>query len=160
MANECSFEMRIKGSYPNINMFLGFITKKLNIREIGWFPRWINIIDIEQEENFALLHGICCWSVATAMRNKTNESDATLKFLSEILNLDIEVYSEEEGCEFQEHYLVRKGKEEIDDCVDWSVLYFDRQEELDKYNQEHGTDYPLYEDIEIGGFESKYWEIS
>ena len=38
---------------------------------------------------------------------------------SERLNLNIEVFSEECGCCFQEHYVIKQGILEIDECVDY-----------------------------------------
>ena len=42
---------------------------------------------------------------------------------SERLNLDIEVYSEECGMCFQEHYVILKGDLVCDECVDWCEYY-------------------------------------
>ena len=53
-------------------------------------------------------------------KNYPNEfRGTTLPIESERLNLDIEVYSEECGCCFQEHYMILKGDLICEECVDW-----------------------------------------
>lgn len=54
-------------------------------------------------------------------------------------NIVMEVYSEEEGMQFQQHILCNKGKVEIDDTVDWY--------EYDEYDFE---DYETKEEAEEG----------
>lgn len=54
---------------------------------------------------------------------------------SKRLNLDIEVYSEECGMCFQEHYVIINGDTVISECVDWqeyAIYDYDTKEEAEK----------------------------
>lgn len=101
-----------------------------------------------------ILSGDCAWSVASCMTDSPtsyynqlrerygNRSKATtLKLESKILNLIIEVYSEEPGCCFSEHMLYVNGEEIIDECVDYYETWEDEDgNELDDPIIEGGYD--------------------
>lgn len=87
------------------------------------------------------ISGDCAWSVESCMTKHGyysqlkdkygNRSKATtLKLESKILNLIIEVYSEESGCCFSEHMLYVNGKKVIDDCVDYYETWEDEDGNL------------------------------
>lgn len=92
------------------------------------------------------ISGDCAWSVASCMTDSPtsyyrqlkneygNRSKATtLKLESKMLNLIIEVYSEEPGCCFSEHMLYVNGRKVIDDCVDYYETWEDEDgNELDE----------------------------
>jgi hypothetical protein len=86
-----------------------------------------------------IINGYCAWSVATCMleggyyhdikqRYPSGFRGTTLLIESKKLNLDIEVYSEEPGCCFQEHYIIIKGDLVCDECVEWSEIWIDDYE--------------------------------
>jgi hypothetical protein len=86
-----------------------------------------------------VINGHCAWSVASCMleggyyhnikqRYPSEFRGTTLLLESKRLNLDIEVYSEESGCCFQEHYVIIKGDFVCDECVDWSEIWVDDYE--------------------------------
>lgn len=54
---------------------------------------------------------------------------------SEILNLTIEVFSEECGLCFSEHLVVDNGKLLVNDCVDYREYYFEEEDENDTEEQ-------------------------
>lgn len=117
----------------------------------------------EDEPNASYVSGYCAWSVYSCMfKGKyTYYNDfitekhgkyigfkgTTLPDESKNLNLKIEVYSEESGCAFMEHFLIDNGEILIDDCVD--VKY---EEILDEEGNETG------EWETIGGF--KDWDYN
>ena len=109
--------------------------------------------EIKKEDNglFSIeIEGDVAWSCAKWFdheedKNELAENNAhyiTLDLLCEKFNIGIELWSQECGCEFQEHYVVNhKGEILIDDNVYWSYIYKD----------EKGNE--LDEPIEKGGFE-------
>lgn len=163
MANYCDFELRAVGNENDIMSFEKYMNRVM-LKEISPFPRWVDIdvishkhlLDNKMEVEIV---GTCAWSVYTAMRDRDYVNEETLESLSELYNIEIEVYSEESGCQFQEHFYVDKGNIVIDDCEDWAIYYFEDQAELDDFNAAHQSNYSLYEDIEVGGIENKCWEI-
>lgn len=117
----------------------------------------------KDELNASYLFGYCAWSVDSCMfgTRHTYYDDfitekhgnkyigfmgTTLPDESRRLNLKIEVYSEEPGCGFMEHYLIDNGEILIEDCVDY-------QEVLDEEGIEIG-EYKI-----IGGFENTNYHI-
>ena len=115
------------------------------------------------EANASYISGYCAWSVYSCMfgTSHTYYDDfitekygnkyigfmgTTLPDESRRLNLKIEVYSEEPGCGFMEHYLIDNGEILIEDCVDY-------EEVLDEEGLEAG------EIKIIGGFENRNYNI-
>jgi uracil-DNA glycosylase family 4 len=69
--------------------------------------------------------------------DKTELSFVTLFEACKQLELDMEVYSEECGCGFQEHYLFIDGELVAEECVDYSEEY---NEETEEYESSGGFD--------------------
>ena len=162
MANICDFSMMIRGKKESIEIF------KNMMQQVGtvYMGRGaeIDYEDMEEVENGEYrcqLDGQTKWSVqsslvdnAISMRtdinrwsfgdiDKTKLSFVTLFEACEQLELDMECYSEECGCEFQEHYLFVNRELLKDECVDYSEEY---DEESDEW-------------ISTGGFEEWAFEI-
>ncbi len=152
MANLCNFSMRVRGQKEDIEKFYNAMSQKGNI----YMGRGGEAdIDYEDEGEYytAWITGWCKWSVVSAMvdnaismRTEPNMwyfgdgVDASqFEFITLIeacqrWNLDMEVYSEEPGCCFQEHYMVIDGELVIDDCVEWNeycIDDFDTKEEAE-----------------------------
>lgn len=116
------------------------------------------------EVNASYINGYCAWSVYSCMfkggctyyndfiKGYDNKyigfMGTTLPDESRRLNLKIEVYSEESGCAFMEHFLIDNGEILIEDCVD-----VDYEEVLDEKGREIG------EWKRIGGFEDDNYHI-
>lgn len=71
---------------------------------------------------------------------------------SERLNLIIEIYSEEGGCGFQEHYLINFGVEEEGECRDWNDSYEDELDEEDPNYDPENEENNIVEVAASGGF--------
>ncbi len=41
------------------------------------------------------------------------------------LNLTVEIFSSEPGIGFQEHYIINKGEIKVDECPDYSEIWYD-----------------------------------
>ena len=135
MANICSFSMCVKGKHEDIEKFYNAMSQKGKVYMGRGAEAEINYDD---DDNIAFIDGWCKWSVQSALIDnaismRTEPStwywgenvDATkLEFvtLHEACvkwNLDMEVYSEECGCCFQEHFVIVNGDMIVDDCVDY-----------------------------------------
>ena len=119
----------------------------------------VDITDMEEVENGKCrceINGNTKWSVQTSMVDnaismrtepnkwsfgedvdKTERSFVTLFEACEQLGLDMEVYSEECACGFQEHYLFIDGELVAKECVDYSEEY---NEETEEYESSGGFD--------------------
>ncbi len=150
MANLCDYDMRVKGSRKNIEKFINALNQTGNI----WMGRGAETnvtYDDEDTETTASVFGYCKWSIVSAlidnaksMREHPERWDCgkndeltfiTLDEASKIYNVNVEVYSQEPGCEFEEHYLIIKGEIIKDDCVHYEEFYkgdFDTKEEFEQ----------------------------
>lgn len=134
MANMCSFSMCVKGKHGNIESFYNALIQEGNVYMGSGADAEINYDD---EEGKAFIDGWCKWSVESALiRNAISmrtEPDkwwfgegfdmtkiefVTLWEACEKWSLDMEVYSEECGCCFQEHYVYVNGDVVCDECVE------------------------------------------
>lgn len=180
MANICSFSMCVKGKHEDIESFYNAMFQKGNI----YMGRGADAdINYEDEENRAFIDGWCKWSIQSALidnaismrknpdgwywgedTDKSKLEFVTLIEASEKWNLIVEVYSEESGCCFQEHYVVDNGDLIVEDCVDYYEYYLgeyntkeEAEKELDiKITDEEwnsGEDY-----ISRGGFDD--WDFT
>lgn len=116
------------------------------------------------EPNASYISGYCAWSVYSCMfkGDYTYYNDflkdygnryigfmgTTLPDESRRLNLKVEVYSEESGCAFMEHFLIDNGEILIEDCID-----IEYEDILDENGEETG------EWKTIGGFEDDNYHI-
>lgn len=178
MANICSFSMRVRGTHENIESFY----KALNQEGTIWMGRGAEA-DIEYEdEDIASIDGWCKWSVysalianAISMREKPelwlidsdkNREYITLEEACKKWNIDMEVYSEEYGCCFQEHYLIEKGDVIINDCVEaceYDLYEYDTKEEAEAELEIKLSDEEWEKNkgdrLLVGGFDSWDFEI-
>lgn len=180
MANICSFKMRVSGAHDNIMKFYHAMMQEGDI----WMGRGAEVeIDFE-DDNLAELNGWCKWSVQSALIDnavsmRTNPDkwfigdSAPKEFITlweacERWDLDMEVYSEEPGCEFQEHYVCRGGDIDCYDCIEWSEYFVDEYDTKEEAEDDFGT---IFTDeewanreqndycIRRGGFENWDFEI-
>jgi hypothetical protein len=152
--------MKVVGTKANINKFIKVIQADYSYNEMkfSYERHMFRVFEAEYDEiekrsdgKFeTIINGYCAWSVASCMLRGGYYNDVkkgypddfrgtTLDIESKILHLDIEVFSEESGCCFMEHYLIRNGKIEIDDCVDFYEYYTDEYETAEEMNEDLGT---------------------
>lgn len=179
MANVCGFNMCVKGNRSDIEQFYNAMLQKGNI----WMGRGAEAEISYKDENKAFITGWCKWSIlsalienAVSMRTEREkwgfgeDDPKDLEFITlfeacQKWNLVMEVYSEESGCEFQEHFVCDKGLIVCEECVDWfeyGIYEYETKEEAEEelgieitdeeWNE--GNDY-----ITRGGFESWNFEI-
>lgn len=141
----------------------------------------------EHEDGVVQITGDCKWSVATSMlgncpsyywdchRDGAKHPYTCLEELSKKYGVIIEVFSEEGGMGFKEHYVVKEGKVVYESCVDWESYY--AEDSWEKFVEETADgveeDAPVTkeeyerqvaegeESISVGGFEdSEDWVFS
>ena len=141
MANLCSFSMCVRGTHNDIESFY----KAMLQEGSTYMGRGASAeIQYEDEENRAFIDGWCKWSIQSALidnaesmrSNPTswywgeNVDPSKIEFVTlweacKKWNLDMEVYSEECGCCFQEHYVCVHGDIVCDECVEWNEYCID-----------------------------------
>ena len=151
MANICNFSMLVKGKHEDIEAFYNAMQQE------GKFCMGRGAeadIHYEDDEKLAEIDGWCKWSVESSLidnaidmrehperwswggEEKSNEMEfITLPEACAKWNLVMEVYSEEPGCEFQEHLIIDKGNWIAHDCVDYAEYYigeYDTKEEAEE----------------------------
>ncbi len=164
MANNCFYDMRVKGTKENVEAFVKMMKMKYNAdtTKEKHFWRVFSADEIDEYEAdgdyVKNISGDCAWSVRTTMTEdgyakdwiaKYPEQCTSLKEQSALKQLEIEVYSEEPGMAFMEHYHYKNGEALTEDCTDWSCYYVTTQEELDDYNEQHKTEWTM-KDLEDG----------
>jgi hypothetical protein len=171
--------MKVRGERDNIEKFYNAMMQQGNV----YMGRGADAsIDYDDEDGTAQIEGWCKWSVASAMvsnavsmRTEPNTwywgdgvDSSSLEFVTlfeacKKWNIDMEVYSEEPGCCFQEHYLVIDGDIVCDDCTEWNEYCIEDFETKEEAESELGIEITDEEwnsgDIFIsrGGFE--YWDF-
>ena len=183
MANNCEYTMKVVGTKKNIDEFIqvmqadyDYQTKTFKyVRHIGEKVFEAELYEQNSREDKlseAWIKGYCAWSVSICMfggehsyyndfKKRADCRSTTIPIESKKLNLDIEIYSSEPGCEFQEHYLVRKGKVEIDETTEYLCLYVDefktKKEAEENFNEKFSKEEweGRTDCIERGGFD---WE--
>lgn len=188
MPNYCDYSMCVKGKKENIKEFIKVIQADYDYNSMRFsFDRHMfrvfeaNCEEIEQvgEDMYqAIINGYCAWSVSSCMlgephsyyaRGKETYNEkifrgTTLPLESERLGIDIEVYSSEIGMCFQEHYIIRNGIVEVDDCVDWYEYFLDDYNTKEEAEKELGItitdeEWNSHEAISRGGFGEWDFEI-
>lgn len=166
MPNYSYYEMKIKGTKKNVEKCIRAMRWEGEYADNG-VGRVFNCDIIEQNDNFTIVGGDCAWSISSAMRKGENENN--IEKLSKKLNLSIEAYSEEPGCEFQEHFCVINGNIQLDECVDYIETYEEDVPELDDcfwtqqvvveagVTKDNYTDYLADGYLHIGGYSSWDW---
>ena len=179
MANICSFLMKVRGSKEDIIQFHKALTQDGKI----WMGRGAET-DLEfEDDDLASLSGWCKWSVVTALvdnaismrtepwrwHSEPGEEEREYITLYEACkrwNLVMEVYSEEGGCQFQEHFICDKGEVLCEECVGWEEYDIGDYESKEEAEEDLGVEFTdeewaNHDDYRItrGGFENWSFDI-
>lgn len=148
MANNCCWEMKIVG-----DKFYDFAER------LETFGRVYEVEHMEDEPNeYMVLAGDCAWSINTAM------IDYGLADLTKEYGVSLEVYSQEPGFGFEEHYLISNGEIVINQCVDYHESFIDELDDIEEEAKFHDMTRDEFmshvEDgiFRYGGFE--FWDFS
>jgi len=141
MPNYCNYAMRVKGSHEAIDE----MEKRLT--DYDHTPHFWRVFEADRTDDVAPagdgadmvteFNGYCAWSVHTCM-NEGPASYATdfadqgkstsLAKTAKDLGLEIEVFSEEPGIGFAEHYLYLNDGTAIEDETEFEEVWWDRDE--------------------------------
>ena len=189
MPNYCYYQMCVRGKKENVERFIKVIQADYNYSsmEFSYDRHMFRVFEADYDElekvgkndYRVIISGDCAWSVSSCMLNEHHSSyynrmkeeypndfrGTTLPKESRRLHLAIEVYSEECGMCFQEHYLFDDGKTIISECVDYNeycICDYDSKEEAEEDLDIEITDEEWNsgeEYIKRGGFEEWYFDI-
>ena len=171
MPNLCCYSMKIKGNKENVYEF----HKRMRDYDAPnhlWRMFEADVYDEKDNEDGTIkidVAGSCAWSIETCCR-ASGYSDGVdlLEVNSRDLNLEIEIWSDESGMCFQEHYFYKNGECLIDDCVEWNEYYYDEYEydSFEEFKRENDIPDDITEDdledgcyYHDGGFDN-YCEFS
>lgn len=179
MANMCDFYMCVKGERENIEDFFQALIQEGNV----WIGRGADAGIAFEGDNMALIDGTCKWSIYSALVSNAvsmRESQDTWYFTEEEKsrglefitlfeacakwNITMEVYSEECGAGFQEHYICVEGEVTCDECVDYYEYWIDDFDTKEEAEEEYGVEFTdeeweeAYDCIYRGGFGS--WDFT
>lgn len=130
MANNCYYRMMIRGRREDCGKW---IRRMESPEEPNGFHRIFSAIVYDErgdDNDFsAMIEGDCAWSLESCCRASGYSGGIDLFAVnSKELNIVMEAYSQEVGCEFQEHYIYDKGNCLVDECEFWSSTYYDESE--------------------------------
>lgn len=162
MPNICFFSMKVKGTQSSCYEWL---KRMESYDEPNHFFRIFEHDVIEENGNnenfYMIIKGECAWSLESCCRASGYSNGTDLfEVNSRELNVIMEVYSEECGMGFQEHYIYNNGELKCDECVDYEEYWWDDNEfpSFNDFKQEYGLPESLREeDLEdqyyyVGGF--------
>lgn len=171
MPNYCSFDLKAVGKKENLLKLISYLKADYNYDsmmetcECSADKHFYRIFDFDVNEPQDIIegsftgYGCCAWSVWSCMfdgdstyydhnKNIPYAKHTNMLEASKELDLEIEIYSEESGINFEEHFLIRKGVLVDHKCVDYENNY-----ELDEDGEETG------EWEKVGGFGDYNWAI-
>ena len=183
MPNLCCFEMNVQGTKERVENFIKVIKANYDYNsdtcECDYDRHLFRVFEADvfsdtiNESNIRTIEivGQCAWSVYSCMceggstyyndfKTEKGFKGTTLQKES-ALGLAIQVYSEESGCAFQEHFVYVNGETIAEECIDWEENYIDNEDDLAEYNKSHGTSYTMQyieehdNSLPEGGFENQ-----
>lgn len=80
---------------------------------------------------FAYIDGDCKWSVQSAILDKNRLQEIISKY-----KLNLEIYSEEPGCGFMEHYLWEEGELVLSESADFALIHIDNIQDDEEWADE------------------------
>lgn len=173
MPNYCNFTAMIKGPEANVNKMIE-IFQRTDYKD---GPHMYRIFEASHDEAdndtyddgelSAMIDGYCAWSVADCMmpgigyfeEEKMSPNEYSLVEASHDLKLQVEIYSEEPGNGFQEHYYVKNGEVLIDEVAkDFQSVFTDDYDSVEEFNDQTQLNiskeqFESEDFIEAGGFE-------
>lgn len=174
MANNCIYTMKVIGnSREDVNAFVDMMTYENKER---YFARIFSADPYDEEEKdgrySVMIAGDCAWSVYSCMCSgpwsyygQGNNSDLTnLEIETKRLGLTVEIYSQEPGIGFAEHFIYDNGNCLVGEETDFSEYWNDEFETTEEFMEEYGLDLTptqcdeLEENgyVTIGGFDEVF----
>ena len=161
MPNYCNYSMCVVGKKESIEEFIEVMNAGYNYgtMEFDYDRQMFRVFEAVNDEieeycdgRFqTIINGYCAWSVRSCMfedgyyrdikdRYPDNFRGTTLLLESEKLGIDIEVYSEEGGMCFQEHYVIIEGELVRDETTDWEEIWVEGYETKEGAEEDLGIE--------------------
>ncbi len=168
MANICDYRMLVKGKKENIEAFLDALQQK----DDTYIGRGCVVNDLDFDDELAFVDGCTKWSINASLISDANSMKASkeavvngtgksswdfcdkdirdFNFLTvfeacEKFNVNMEVYSQEEGQEFQEHLKYENG-EITNESTEWRVEY---DEDMNQIGTSGGFVDDIYDGVDF-----------
>lgn len=160
MANNCRYNImavsKNKESLERLFRIMDYKDKEYYLYRV-FDVCWITSpVKFGSEYCLAELHGDVAWSAFRWIEDEPNLTDTSSRGahysvfpeICEALGIGVEIWTEESGIGFQEHYIVNHdGEVLVNGCVDWAEEYEDEDGKL--HESTGGFDnYMEYSDIE------------
>ena len=175
MANDCIFEMSIYGKEKDADEFFEILNNDYDKRHMF---RIFSAYLYEKEVIDGIAHltvaGSCAWNCLICMTEgdgsyflSSDDPNKTSLFIeTKRLHLAVELYSEEPGMQFQEHFIFIDGKAVCEDCIDYEEWYIEDESTLESHNESHPEHILTMDEVEnldepifkYGGYES--WDFT
>ena len=167
MPNICDYAMGIEGKQENIHKLHTIMSKE----DYTSGPHLFRVFDadlIQDDEDFGEIVGSCAWSVSVCMLEESSaayihgddasSNGTSLERLSKDLELKIEIYSDEPGVGFQEHYVIENGEITVKEIEDVEYYWTDEFDTVEEFNKAYNLNvskvaYENEDQIQIGGYE-------
>ncbi|MDO4469832.1 MAG: hypothetical protein Q4C84_08315 [Bacillota bacterium] len=169
MANDCQYEMKIKGTKSNCKEWLKKM-QSYDEKNHFWriFEAEVYDEDGSEEDYYMVIAGDCAWSLESCCRASGYSDGIDLfEINTKELALEMEVYSSEPGLCFEEHYHYKNGNCLIAECVEAfyeNIYLYNTFEEFKECLIERDAKFKTLkedeamEEYKFGGFSS--WEFS
>lgn len=163
MANNCSFEIHIKGERSSCEYWVELMRGTAIANNFCRIFH-VDVIDVSGDDDDCtmILCGDCAWSLETCCRESGYAGEDLFALHTSELCLIMEAYSEEPGVGFMEHYIYNNGECFTDECVDYMEWFWDRDcyttyddfMEALGYERKNGEfqNVPKEEDFDADGF--------
>lgn len=148
MPNYCNFWMKACGEKKDCLKLLEIMQRDYNCTADDQPHLW-RVFEAEstkETDNSIEISGYCAWSVETCMfdgdgtyqSGDTTGKGTTIDKISKELNLDIEIFSEESGMEFAEHYIIIDGRITVAEETKFSEFCLEDYETPEEANEDLG----------------------
>lgn len=131
MPNYCDYTMKVAGKQSDIEKLVEILNRDYNYApgEPKPLPHLWRVFEANYDGE-QIISGYCAWSVYSCMfdvpgsyqydhKDDPKYNGTDIVTLSKELHLKIEIFSEEPGMCFQEHYLIDNGKLLVDETHDY-----------------------------------------
>ena len=162
MANWCTAEIHVKGRKMDVDEFINILDAQYNYHTMTFshIPHFYRIFEcdiLDEFDNDAFKYSCilieCAWSVYSCLfdgpytyygdyKNDENHKNRHTNILevSKKHNLEIEIYSEEPGMCFKEHYHIKNGELLIDEEFPFYEIYIDEYDNYEEFCKDYSQD--------------------
>ena len=130
MANNCFYDLKAVGTKKSVKELVRILQYKhpklclyrifsAEVCDEGVTPHG---------KYYVIICGDVAWSIYSSMLHEPMPGPkgwSDILTETDRLNLTVEIFSSEPGIGFQEHYIINKGEIKVDECPDYSEIWYD-----------------------------------